>query len=935
MSRDARRPGLAALFTSGLLIRRRLRGDAVTLLGIVLLIAITTALAVAVPSQLSGARDRAAREEIETAGRDADLVMESVLAGSSGSSSVTAEQFLSFAGEVPDRLPRTLADASEQISVGILGAELDGTGPAGDVHARIGVLDPSAAGELRVVAGELPAGGSAASESGSESESARESDRATASVAVSAATAEMAGLRVGDTVTVGVAWLDSIIDLRIVGVVETEAPSVQRWADLPGLWDPQELASRGIRSGAAFTVLADPAGFDAVSNGFGEETTGIIRTSFDPAKFSMDRFVAVRDSVDALETSSTIDQGTALSVAITSDYENALSGFLTAVTAATAHLSTLAAGLLGVAVLVTVLASTALAHRRRATTALLRSRGASIGLVAVHSAVEAVIVTLLGTLLGVGAALVFGARLESVLLLGVAVGVVAAAPVISSLRQVASTVSAPRAAILRIAGVCVVIAATITAVAALRGSGSGSGSGGGGGGGNVRVETIDPLALAAPVLCAAVVALALAPLPAAAMRLISRLTSRTRGSRVLLASSSAREGRSIVTLIALTLASSVAITSLVLLQTVAAGQEATSWRAVGADIRIDGAANTAALRDDFDSAGSTATALTELRRVEVQGGARSLTATILAVDDSYPRFLATVPAEHRGFDPSAVQSLLARDTPTTGTERDPVPVLVGSRFGDVAGSETVTITVGDATIPVTMTEATLPEVGAPSEPTMVVDRTALLAYLGAMEGGPGDDADTVLPLTTVLAAGENAGSVMAGPVVTGPVPANEIGNGTVMERTAVLAELRDGALVSGISAATTTTLTGTALLAALALIVTTIVGVRRRGRTLALLGALGVHKRAGITLVSGELLPLVISGTLGGAVASAVVLAVAGVAFRTDVLAGGPTPTVVPLWLPAVILGVAAAASVVAVLVDIPLSRRVRTADILRTGEES
>jgi putative ABC transport system permease protein len=117
--------------------------------------------------------------------------------------------------------------------------------------------------------------------------------------------------------------------------------------------------------------------------------------------------------------------------------------------------------------------------------------------------------------------------------------------------------------------------------------------------------------------------------------------------------------------------------------------------------------------------------------------------------------------------------------------------------------------------------------------------------------------------------------------------------------------------------------------------VTTVIGVRRRGRSLALLGALGVPRRTGITLAVGELLPLVVSGVVGGAIAAAVVLATVGSAFRADILAGGPAPLVVDPLMVLALVAVAAAALGLAVLCDLPLSRRVRTADILRTGEES
>ncbi|MET0954633.1 MAG: hypothetical protein ABWY68_01705, partial [Cryobacterium sp.] len=98
---------------------------------------------------------------------------------------------------------------------------------------------------------------------------------------------------------------------------------------------------------------------------------------------------------------------------------------------------------------------------------------------------------------------------------------------------------------------------------------------------------------------------------------------------------------------------------------------------------------------------------------------------------------------------------------------------------------------------------------------------------------------------------------------------------------------------------------------------------------------LGVPKRAGIALAVGELAPLVVSGVIGGCLASAVVLTLAGGAFGSGVLAGGDAPLVVSGWLPLTVLASATVALGLAIAIDTPLSRRVRTADILRTGEDT
>jgi putative ABC transport system permease protein len=213
---------------------------------------------------------------------------------------------------------------------------------------------------------------------------------------------------------------------------------------------------------------------------------------------------------------------------------------------------------------------------------------------------------------------------------------------------------------------------------------------------------------------------------------------------------------------------------------------------------------------------------------------------------------------------------------------------------------------------------------AESEPLAIVDRSRLADHLlAASDERSTDDTDAV-PATIVLAIGERADTVSI------PGEPNEI-----LRRSDVLSESRDGALVAGVASATAFSLVGTALLGALALVVTTVIGVRRRGRTLALLGALGASRRTGIALASGELAPLVIGGMLGGAFAAAGTLLAVGSALGVEIIAWGTAAITIPIWLLGAIVAVSAAGLALAVAVDLPLSRRISTADILRTGEES
>ncbi|TFD87096.1 ABC transporter permease [Cryobacterium lactosi] len=892
---------IGAIGASALLVLRRVRTDLVAVLGIATLIALTAVLAVMVPSYITATLDQAAREAVAAAGADADLRLLATTGDAAGGNPNTAERLLTFSTEVPDLWPTTLSEVASQLSVGIIGPEVAGRIAVGTARVRIGVLDPATTSALQVVSGDLPPVGTEPVPA-----------TATLPVVISAAAADATAFAVGDSFTVGEASLDEDILLTVVAVVDTVDTTDQAWTDLPGLWDPQALTSQGMQTGERFTVLTDAAGFDSVSARFPETAAATLRTSFDPSRFDLQRFIDVRESIDALETSSgSLTESSPVSVSVSSDYERVLEAFPAAAAAARAQLSTLAAGLLGVAVLVTILASTALTRRRHAEIELLRSRGASLPLIVSHSAGESIAVTLLGTGVGVTVAALLGFRAGSPLLLAVTAGVFALTPVLSTLSHALASPSRRFAGALRVAGVSALVATTVTAVVALR-SGAGEADG-----------SIDPLSLAAPILCAGVVALALAPLPTVVLRFTSAFTARTRGPATLLAGASARDGRALVTLVALTLAVSVGVTSLVLLHTVASGQEAASWRAVGADVRVEGAPDPTALVREFADAGATAAAVVERRGLTLEGRTATTRATLLEVDDDYARLLSALPGAEPSTDAVAVEQLLQQSAVGDVQGQDPLPVLADRRLAAQAGDDSVTFDIGGVLVPVTV-------VGSftATEPTAVVDRARLDAYLEtntAPAAPAGSGAQP--PAETVLAVGSGANRVAASATATG---ADEI-----VLRSDVLAQLRDGALVAGVASATALSLLGTALLAVLALVTTTVIGVQRRGRVLALLGALGVPKRTGVALAVGELAPLVVSGVVGGCLASAAVLTLAGDAFASEILAGGAAPLTVSGWLPLSVLAAAAAALALAIAIDTPLSRRVRTADILRTGEES
>ena len=954
--------GTLAVVAAAFLVGRRARRDLPIILALLLLVIVSGVLALGIPRQIAATLDAAAREAVSAAGAETDLLLSSTVDDRSGFDTTTAERLLAYAGELPERLPAELRAVRASTATGILGPDLSATAPSGAVTLRIGVLDPAATAELEVREGALPggAGDSGAADSGAASGA---GGTGAVDVAVSEAGATAAGLAVGSVLQADGGSSDDAIGVRVVAIVDTDRPSAPAWTDLPGLWgadataDGVTGAGTSSGSGAAgsgsgsggsgapvvpeLTVLTDAAAFDAVAPRFPEAAVGVIRTTVDPALFDRERVEGVRAAVDALETSTaTITEAAPLTVAAGSGYEDALQGFPAEAAAATARLSTLAAGLLGVAVLVAVLAGTALARRRRDEFALLRSLGASLPLITVHAAVESIAVTSAGCAIALfGTEVLAGSAGSPALLVGVAV-VIAAAPVAATLAPLLPAWAPRCAALVRVGAVSALVAVTATAVIALR-------SGGGAAPrpsdpaaalAGAAAVGVDPLALVAPVLCAAVVALALSPAPALLVRPLVRWAARTRGPGGLLASSSAQEGRSVLTLVAVVLATSAALTSLVLLQTERAEQEATSWQVVGADVRIDGVTDAtdatgpvSALRE----AGATVAVVTPLRRgVEAQGETSSIGATVLAVDGDYAELLDALPPEvPQHASAAAVRQLTGgadvAATATSGPDSaadaagSPLPVVVDTRLAGTVGTGDFTLEIDDVSLPAIVVGAPVIRPGYLDDPVAIVDRDALAAALATAGADPADVSASAAAAVSVLAVGENVEAAL------GPDAAPR--SGTVVLRSEVLDAERSGALASGIATAALQTVVLGGLLALLALLVTAVLGARRRGRTLALLGALGVPVRAGVSLAVGELAPLVASGLLGGAIVSAVVLVVAGPALG---LAAG-TGVVVAPWLPLGALAAAVLALALLVVVDTALTRRVRTTDILRTGEES
>lgn len=886
------------------LVVRRWRQDAVGLVGVVALIALASSIAVSVPRDIETTLDRGARDAVSVAGRDADLLLAAPVGTTQEPGITTAERLTAFAAELPARLPRSLSDVLGEVTTGIIGPTLAGTTTVGRVEVQIGALDAAAGAAVEPVAGVLPDGSDPVAQDGVPEPT---------PVVVSTSVSESAGLRVGDTLELASATVTSPVRLLVVGVIDQVEPSSAPWVDLPNVWSPRQPESDN--GALTFTALTDAGSFDSLTDRLIESSTGTIRLSFDAARFDVATLSRVRESIDLLETSATgLTEGAPLSVTASSGFEEELAPFATAAAAASAQLSALGAGVFGVSVLLVILAFTGLARRREREIELLRSRGAPLGLIAAHAGVEAAATVLVGVALGAGVTvMVLGAPSTMGLLL-IVIAVALAAPLVVPVRQAAlADRASARPRILPAVTAAIAVTLAVTAVIALRSREPDS------------VATVDPLALAAPVFCAAVVAIALSPVPALLLRPLRSFVARTRGAGPLVAITGTGQSTTVLTLTTLTLAVSVAITSLVLAESVATAQDSAAWESVGADVRIDSVSDPDAAVAAFDGT-AAAVAVGVIGRVDLSGDGHSSTATLLTVDGGYADVLKAMPDDRPASgNVAAVERLVDESAGSNSTgAADPVPVLLDPRLSRSFAGETVTLEIDDVRVPLTVVDAPFASPGFPTGMLIVVDSAALSAYLTANEKELPETSQT----TSVLAVGPGAAAVDVGS-----------GSAEVIDRRAVLQQLRSSALAAGVATATSRSLLATGVLALIGVLLISVLGARRRGRTLALLGTLGVPRRTGIAAAFGELAPLVAAAVLGGAVASAVILTAAGQALGV----GDPVSSdaaidvgiVVPGWALGCIVGVAATALALAVLIDSPLSRRARATTIQRSGEDS
>jgi putative ABC transport system permease protein len=817
--------------------------------------------------------DRALREMLD----DAPMPVRDVLATEPGEASAAdAEQFRDdvtrllepeLAASIGDawgiqrtRLYRPTATSAGAISTLVgegLATGLDGYFPAAALHYQTD-LPP----ELTVVDGAAPA-----------------TDRGTVpsqrviEVMTSVEIADALAMRVGETYRLlpGVAvWgqkVDEAADLtavpvRLTGLFEPRDASAAVWEFDPRLLTAAEFAwPAGDGELLIFraTLITDEAGIDTLFGrglvGGGQAPTlrstfdleNVARLRLDERRIDADWTERGRAAVGALLT----DPRRRSFMRIDTGLTGLLEDFDRQASATRAVVAVVAAGLIGTAAGLLILAAQLALDRRRSEVTLLRARGASTAGLAGRFLTEAAVVVVPAAVVGWLAHRLLPGRPDPDLLPGVGaiplvvtVAALLAVPVTVSMnRIVAERRGGPpaggggrrelrgfRSAPVRLTAEVLVVLLAGLGVWLLRQRG-------------VNQAGIDPYLSAVPILvavAAGLLALRFYPWP---LRLFGAAAARRRGVVGFLGF--ARAGRAApvtaLPLVVLVLAVGLGGFAGAVYASVSAARDTAALRAVGADLRVDGEALTdesAAAVADVPGVAAVASLRRDGRVYDSDGG--RVQAVVLTVDASaYQEVLVALGTAERLPEPVV--------SATSGAE--PVPVLAGASIIEETGTElTLQVGANEFAAQVVGDVEELPRL-IDGERWILVPRHALAEPVGIDEflvAGAGADPDAVRAAT-----GDDPDAV------------------TLTSRTGYRADLDASEFNRGLTLALVVGTAGAALGGLLAVGMALLVQGAVRGRSLSVLRTMGLSPRQARGLLLVELVPVTLLAVAAGAVAGA------------------------------------------------------------------
>jgi putative ABC transport system permease protein len=555
--------------------------------------------------------------------------------------------------------------------------------------------------------------------------------------------------------------------------------------------------------------------------------------------------------------------------------------------------------------------------RRENDIALERARGSSVASTALRLLVESVLVTAVGLIVGVTSALMLtpGIEASSGLMWMVALVAALSAPTLGALQSRrmwtgrreaanrqdrAKVAKARRARRITLEALTIVVAAA--AVVSLRGRSVLQ----------TATQGIDPFLAATPVLVAlavVVIVIRLYPLP---MSVIQFFAKRTRGVSGVITLAKTRERIPVLPLLGLTLAIGIAVSGGLLVSTVQAGQEQASWDRVGADVRIDSEVT------DEQAASLEAQGLVVSRGLykpaaTITFGSNYSEGNLFAMDANYPAILSLAGVE----DVSSIQAMY--DAAAGLDAGDEIPAQASPELIDQDVHATSAVYVGRVYVPFDLEGAAVitPDGWSDGPPYLIMPAEQLFAA----------EFEEPVAMNIAFVSGEGAADAVAAD--------QGIDQSTVTTRDAWMSAMRDSALIGGVERAIGIAVLAVGLLAAVALLVTILRGVRERGRALSMLRTQGMGSGYGWWLALAELAPLTLAAVIGGAAAGVTIMWLLGDTLGLRLLSGGlEDPELAANWtFLAIVGGGVLVLLFLAVAAEVLTHRRNKLSEVLRWGE--
>ena len=919
----------------GLLVRRRMWRDRWLVLSSALIVALATLLSLSGPALVSRTIDDGAKDAVTAAGPAADIYVTLPVGNPNGDNVSSIQglpiaQFPALGETVVSNLPKRTASVVEDYEAWVLsnpaplgwsatpsaveaneddGKELAKDDRVGD-YFQFGYAQDA---ELTLVDGRLPD-----APPNPEDTTAPGAVVPPTEIAISQEVADALELGLGYHVQVTTSAGESLV-LSIVGIVAPADPDAEVWSHFPEFTTPLLAEGGAGPSLTRATVMVNEETFEGITSALRTPFTGTIKISVDPDALTLNLASSIASELRTLpsEADALVGEDARVNVTVKTGLDDALSEYPARARAALAQMSIIIAGVVSVAAVVIALMAALVLTRRANDIALERARGSSVLSTTLRLLVESIVVTAVGLAIGITGAILLtpGIATSSGLMWVVALVAALSAPLLGALqsrtmwagrreaanRQDRAKVAKARGARrLTLEALTIVVAAA--AVVSLRGRGVLQ----------TATQGVDPFLAATPVLVAlaiVVIVVRLYPIP---MAVIQFFAKRTRGVAGVITLAKSRERIPVLPLLGLTLAISIAVAGGLLVSTVQAGQEQASWDRVGADVRIDSEV-TDEQAERLEAQGLIVSRGLYKPEATVTFGSDYAEGNLLAMDANYPTILTMGGTD----DVSSLEAMY--DEAAAIGAGDPIPALASQELIDVDVHEASSVYVGRVYVPFELigTAEITPDGWADGPPYLLMPGEQLFATAF----------DEPVAPNIAFVAGEGAAEAVEAE--------QSIDQTTVTTRDAWLAAMRDSALIGGVERAIGIAVLAVGLLAAVALLVTILRGVRERGRALSMLRTQGMGSGYGWWLALAELAPLTLAAVVGGAVGGVTIMWLLGDTLGLKVLSGGlDDPELAANWT---FLGVVGGGILVllflAIAAEVLTHRRNKLSEVLRWGE--